>query len=635
MGVDDLTENERTALEEYISEHNIAHKELVIIGTNQKDRKHQGDPARERWKNKVDELVEAFDLASTTKEKAVEKIFEDILDEFAFLQWKPKKRPKEGEGEGEGEDKWISKGREKRQKHRISEKIRESIDSKVSSVTDPMDKGKSHQIPIFEKQLRTSPEKLSSENQIPIFREQLCTSPQKESSEDGTVLWFNPPQDNHPMVRKLDNFVNVIQKAEVRKYIEEAAGDHANKSITQINGAIQIKLNKKGGTESDTESFKEIKRRFIKKPGDQFSNENLVEFVKDHTKSAKPNLEENIFRNMAFLIRFDDAAAQPPHCETKTNGPDIPTEQFGIWNLVGGQKGTIYYNMTGVPDGPTLKDLTEKGNPWHGIVDEYVCNKVGNNQETKQLVEEFGRLAYATEDRRVDPGIVAKHSCVMMSGGHPHHAPVSKGFRAVLFFTSKHPDIPKEHEYDGDTQWSQEKLAYKLYESMPQEIQCSHIHGMNLLFMYGIYVSENIMNGGDYDITFDYDVQTGPLAGTWEPTLKELAKKFKEVREYRIAADQVQELAAQSEEKKSELEEALKSLEGGTKSSTKSIQISISAVKEELKVCRKEAKKVSAKVEKAKKAAKKAMQEGDLTIQQVVYSLIAEFCGYYSRHSEL
>ncbi len=142
------------------------------------------------------------------------------------------------------------------------------------------------------------------------------------------------------------------------------------------------------------------------------------------------------------------------------------------------------------------------------------------------------------------------------------------------------------------------------------------------LSMYGIYVSENIMNGGGKDSTFDF-LQTGPLAGTSEKTHNEVVEKVKEVREYRTAANQAQELAAQTEKEKSEFEEALKLLEKPKR--FKSIQkASSEQVKDALEVYRKEAEEVSAKAEEAKKEAEEAMKAMNLEIMQLVLALFAE-----------
>ncbi len=128
-----ISEDQRRTvlLEKYIKEHNIT-KRIVIAGSKV-------------GKAKKDRKLQQYD--QNTKDWKKEKTLDDVLAKFTFLQWRP----------NEGKGKWICKDADRGYHPNIYRGLREllakeSTESKDSSVTDPMDKGKSHQIPIFEKQ---------------------------------------------------------------------------------------------------------------------------------------------------------------------------------------------------------------------------------------------------------------------------------------------------------------------------------------------------------------------------------------------------------------------------------------------------------------------------------------------------
>jgi hypothetical protein len=445
-----------------------------------------------------------------------EEFLKKVLDKFTFFQW------------DDTQQIWECKDKNRRKHKTIKSWIMKGIGPIINTTTLPNNNEPCSTMAVSE----LDPPNKSSETpstggsykgkkactggdddhgEVVHFREKLHRTPPVNTDDDSQVRKIAPPSSNHnnkDTLQKLEHFVDVIKtNKDVQKYIEKKCNDSSCKSATVINESFELFLEK-----GNARVFQHIQQKYIES-NMRIKASDIVDLLKQHVCTNQFN--NHTIKNTSFLIRFDGKAhrAQPIHCDTKTNSADTQPEYFGIWYLTNNTPGTIYYNMNGVPLHPTIDDLTSENHPWHGLVrkEDQVTNGDTNVQT---WICDYGRLAYATTNRRIDPGKMKKNSCIMMQGSHPHHAPASSGFRAVLFFSS----IPEGNQnyYDGSSQMSKEKLAYMLYQDVPE---CESRTA--LLLMYAIYVAENIMDGGSPDKTFDY-AQSKLLESKWVQLLGQM-----------------------------------------------------------------------------------------------------------------
>lgn len=338
--------------------------------------------------------------------------------------------------------------------------------------------------------------------------------PGKPKAADGPTnppmigLHINPPEgkgwDKLPVSKKeLLKLNQVLASARAKKYMEDCANDPEDKSAVKINGAIQLFLSV--GDAKSAAAYLGLKKHYPKRdkalfiqPGD------LLGHVHHQVISHDTSLEKWKPGNHSIVI--GTGSPQPHHCDVQQPPAGQLPEKFGVCVLSANSHGTIVYNMEGVPDNVTVKDLEKH---WGDKVSR-LLKILGANPEAVGLLSGCGRLFFATKERRVERGVVEQFSVSVLDGAHPHCAPESKGHRAVLFFTLQPPPNEDDNEadnnnlYNGDTQVSRQKLVFLLYEQL---LGSGHEHDEDLTFLankFMEYVIESATLYGSVDHTFQF-----------------------------------------------------------------------------------------------------------------------------------
>ena len=136
------------------------------------------------------------------------------------------------------------------------------------------------------------------------------------------------------------------------------------------------------------------------------------------------------------------------------------TRVQGLVMLTPNSKGTIVYDMEGVPHNPTLLDVVNEFARMipppagcYDLADLFSCCHL------EDLMATWGQLLFANDARRGEKKIVPQYSVQLLAGSHPHCGPgVVKGAgpRMVLFFTAA-VEGTKSKPYQ-DEQMTREKL---------------------------------------------------------------------------------------------------------------------------------------------------------------------------------
>lgn len=128
---------------------------------------------------------------------------------------------------------------------------------------------------------------------------------------------------------------------------------------------------------------------------------------------------------------------------------------------------------------PTLVDVNilskarlQKDNFLHDAPDEF-WELVRKNSSASQLVKEYGRL-FLTKDeatRRKDTTTMETFSIQLLKGSQPHHGPGSqRGHRFIVFGVLRPSLCPPSNGYNGNSQFSREKLLFTIYERLRDQV---------------------------------------------------------------------------------------------------------------------------------------------------------------------
>lgn len=310
-----------------------------------------------------------------------------------------------------------------------------------------------------------------------------------EESEN-VDLFANVP---HLLKKKLEHFAKFVESTKAQGRLKELAAqnDKSDESYTLVNQALQIFLTD-NEAKGHAKAYKGLEELYPASKKKYFlSTEEWKQVALAMAVARDASLAARNCVNLALLVGYEGARGpQPTHVDTK-HPLQGEAENFGILMLTKDCPGTIYYDMEGVSDLPTLEEIRNKA--WKDAPAS-LWEAIENNEPALELIQECGRLLFATPGKRVEPGIVPQFHLTVLKGSHPHCAPACKKFRAVLFFTLG-------EGYDGDEQWSKEKLAFLLYEELNEDPGVRREAKRFLLEKFAEYFQESTGFGAD-DNTF-------------------------------------------------------------------------------------------------------------------------------------
>ena len=317
----------------------------------------------------------------------------------------------------------------------------------------------------------------------------------------------------------------VLHQENVLSFIRKQAALEENESATTVNGGVVELFLDKGGAKT----YLELKRFYQPKDRLLFiPPEKMTVFLSESMKKNHSDMADHILTNPSFLIGTVERGPQPTHCDTAYPSVGCP-EKFVIFMLSRGAPSTIWYDMEGCPKQPSEADLQDL---WGEEVPPNLIRKLFENEKSRELILKWGRLLYASGDRRRGEGDVAEQfSMFGLEGCHPHCAPGCKEIRIVIFFVMQ-PTPFEGISYDGMTQMSKEKLGLELYQ-VAQEAATELDNSVVLRFSKKVFTSaiKESAQHGAWDDTLEFiDRLAGDLRTFWEIT-KESAKAKAEVDE--------------------------------------------------------------------------------------------------------
>ena len=304
--------------------------------------------------------------------------------------------------------------------------------------------------------------------QLEAKREQTKQKPIKPTS---THIIVSPSFSANSPVSK-DDFNSLVQRLKEKDTMKQVMtmeiGQH-------INGAWQIKvdptkrscdysrlialLNKQPSTHPLCPTASQIH---------DFLSEVILKG--EGMKDAKYKLD-----SVSLLVQHEHTNPQPVHSDVKNmkwamNENGLGEMMQGTLMLTENTLGTTLYNMDNVPMYPTMQKLMAQlsilspnaGDPGNKLLK----IEIQNNPPLQEELSQWGRLIYASADRRVESEIAEQFSLTLMHGNHPHAGPgLPKSrdelFRLCLFITAKPPGTPEKTNYNY-TQMTREKLFYSM-----------------------------------------------------------------------------------------------------------------------------------------------------------------------------
>ena len=135
-------------------------------------------------------------------------------------------------------------------------------------------------------------------------------------------------------------------------------------------------------------------------------------------------------------------------------------------------------------------------------------------EKTQKFLAGYGPIISGGTRVKSGPACVPLFSTSLNLGAHPHRAPASGiDFRIVVFFTLSAPNCAG---YNGDTQYSREKLVFLLYEEVQKDPKCTYDDKKFLLDLFTHFLIKSAEVGA-MDTTFKLDDADG-----WEEKRDEL-----------------------------------------------------------------------------------------------------------------